>query len=67
MLWRSLTGLVLLAAPLLALASYNPMDPSANNSTHLPASNWLGCPGAYAADLLRQRLSAAHGSGWTTS
>ena len=60
MLWRSLAGLVLLAAPLLALAlaSYNPMDPSANNSTHLPASNWLGRPGAYAADLLRQGLGA---------
>ncbi|HHZ68137.1 MAG TPA: DNA translocase FtsK [Alphaproteobacteria bacterium] len=40
------------AAILIALASYNPHDPSFNSATSTTASNWLGEPGAYAADLL---------------
>ena len=52
-------GLVLfaLAAALgLALASYNPLDPSFNNATLEPASNAAGVVGAYIADILLQTL-----------
>ncbi len=50
------TGLVLL----LALASYNPADPSLN--TAAPAgsvTNWLGIPGSYTADFLIQGFGLA--------
>ena len=43
---------VFAAALLISLTSYNPNDPSFNNSTSAAASNWLGGPGAYVADLL---------------
>lgn len=60
MFWRTLAVVALGLALLLSLSliSYNPLDPSANTSTALPASNWLGRPGAYVADLLRQGLGA---------
>lgn len=37
---------------LLALASYKPSDPGLNTAAGGPAENWLGLPGAYAADTL---------------
>ena len=50
-------ALVLLAVGLaLALASYNPADPSFNNATSRVATNWLGGFGAGFADLLLQSL-----------
>ncbi len=46
---------VLAAAVLLvALATYNPADPSLNTATTGPTTNLLGQPGAIAADLLLQ-------------
>ena len=50
-----LVGLSLIisaGAILIALTSYNPRDPSFNSATSATTSNWLGEPGAYAADLL---------------
>ncbi len=46
----TLTGIFLLGA----LASYNVNDPSLNTASTLLPTNWLGWPGAYAADLLMQ-------------
>ncbi len=37
---------------LLALASYNPTDPSINTAAAGPVENWVGTPGAFASDLL---------------
>jgi len=37
---------------LLALASYRPTDPSLDTAAAGPVRNWIGTPGAYAADLL---------------
>ncbi|PCD01925.1 cell division protein FtsK [Sphingomonas spermidinifaciens] len=37
---------------LLALASFRPSDPGFNTAAGGPAENWLGLPGAYAADGL---------------
>ena len=37
---------------LVALASYRPTDPSLNTAAAGPVENWIGAPGAYAADLL---------------
>lgn len=37
---------------LLSLASYKPSDPGLNTAAGGPAENWLGMPGAYAADTL---------------
>jgi len=46
-------GLILLALLVgLALASYHTSDPSLNTAAAGPARNWLGTPGAWAADLL---------------
>jgi len=59
---RQLVGLVLLAAGLalaLALASFDPGDPSFNRATTDGALNLLGRPGAYAADLLLQTIGIA--------
>ncbi len=50
-----LGGIALIAAALLAvlaLVSYHPTDPSLNTSAAGPVQNWLGAPGAFAADLL---------------
>jgi S-DNA-T family DNA segregation ATPase FtsK/SpoIIIE len=37
---------------LLALVSYRPTDPSLDTAAAGPVKNWIGTPGAYAADLL---------------
>jgi S-DNA-T family DNA segregation ATPase FtsK/SpoIIIE len=42
-------GALLLAV---ALASYEPTDPSLNTAAAGPVTNWMGAPGAYASDLL---------------
>ncbi len=54
-------GLVVLAVALaVALLSYSPSDPSWNTATaDSGTSNWLGSPGAYAADALLQPLGVA--------
>lgn len=55
-------GLILFAfatALALALASYHPDDASINVATTATAQNWLGTPGAYAADMLLQALGLA--------
>ncbi|WP_284179189.1 DNA translocase FtsK [Rhabdaerophilum sp. SD176] len=52
-----LTGLVLLTIAILlglALASWSVADPSLSNATTVKARNWLGFPGAVAADLAMQ-------------
>jgi len=59
---RQLVGLLLLAAGLalaLALASFDPGDPSFNRATTDSALNLLGRPGAYASDLLLQTIGVA--------
>lgn len=43
-------------AGLAALLSYSVSDPSLNTATPRPAENWLGAPGAAAADLMLQGL-----------
>jgi S-DNA-T family DNA segregation ATPase FtsK/SpoIIIE len=56
-----LSGLVLFSAGLalfLALASFDPSDPSLNHATATQPANLLGWPGADIADLL------LHGFGW---
>ncbi|WP_157216092.1 DNA translocase FtsK [Flavisphingomonas formosensis] len=46
-------GLVILTVLIgLALASYHTSDPSLNTAAGGPARNWIGTPGAWAADLL---------------
>ena len=55
-------GLALLAlgvALAFALASYAPGDPSFNNAAAGPATNLMGQPGAFAADLLLQTFGLA--------
>ena len=57
-----LGGLVFAIAALLlalALASYNPHDPSLNTATSQPATNLAGVPGAMAADVLIQGFGVA--------
>jgi len=44
---------------LVALASYNPHDPSLNTATSRPATNLAGLPGAVSADVLLQGFGAA--------
>jgi len=44
---------------LVALASYNPHDPSLNTATSRPATNLAGLPGAMSADVLLQGFGAA--------
>jgi len=53
-------GFLLLAgAALLALASYDPADPSFSAASARAGQNWLGRPGAFGADLLLQGFGAA--------
>lgn len=57
-----LSGSALLIVALfvaIALASYNPADPSANVATDAPVSNWAGYPGALTADLTMQFFGLA--------
>ncbi len=57
-----LLGVLLFAlgpALIAASISYNPNDPSLNRATTTEATNLLGLPGAYAADLLLQSLGLA--------
>ncbi len=59
---RELFGVVLVFGALAILAtlvSYRPGDPSLNTATTGAARNFLGVPGAYAADLLLQTFGAA--------
>lgn len=46
-------------ALLVAIASFNPSDPTFNTATNKIAENWLGLPGAYTADLLLQTVGLA--------
>ncbi len=46
-------------AVLVALATYNPGDPSLNTATSRAATNLAGAPGAYLADALLQGFGAA--------
>ncbi len=46
-------------AVLVALATYNPRDPSLNTATSQAATNLAGPPGAYLADALLQGFGAA--------
>ena len=43
----------------LALASWNPADPSLNHATTVEPQNWLGTDGALAADLMLQAVGLA--------
>ena len=53
-------AVILLAVALaLALVSYDAADPSLNSATSRAALNWLGAPGAWIADLLRQGIGLA--------
>ncbi len=53
-------GLLALAGALAAaLASYNPADPSWSTATGAAPTNWLGLPGAHAADLILQTSGLA--------
>jgi S-DNA-T family DNA segregation ATPase FtsK/SpoIIIE len=59
---RELVGVILVFGALAILAtlvSYRPGDPSFNTATTGAARNFLGVPGAYAADLLLQTFGAA--------
>jgi len=47
------------ALALVALAGYDPTDPSWNNATGAQTSNWLGGMGAMAADMLLQAFGVA--------
>jgi DNA segregation ATPase FtsK/SpoIIIE, S-DNA-T family len=49
-----LIGLAMIAA--LALASWSVGDPSLSHATDAPVRNWMGWPGAVAADLMMQLL-----------
>ena len=48
--------LAVVAGAGLALLSWSVDDPSLDHATSLPAHNWLGHPGAIAADLMMQFL-----------
>jgi DNA segregation ATPase FtsK/SpoIIIE, S-DNA-T family len=50
LLGGAMGALALLLA--LALISYHPTDPSLNTAAAGPVRNWIGAPGAWAADLL---------------
>ncbi|MEQ8443570.1 MAG: DNA translocase FtsK 4TM domain-containing protein [Alphaproteobacteria bacterium] len=55
-------SLIALAVLILAaLVSYDPLDPSPNHSSARGATNMLGLPGAYAADVALQSLGLASG------
>jgi DNA segregation ATPase FtsK/SpoIIIE, S-DNA-T family len=49
-----LIGLAMMVA--LALASWSVADPSLSHATDAPVRNWMGWPGAVAADLMMQLL-----------
>jgi DNA segregation ATPase FtsK/SpoIIIE, S-DNA-T family len=51
--------LALFFALALALFSFNRLDPALNTNSGFPPENWLGYPGAFAADLLLQTLGLA--------
>ncbi len=53
--FMALLGLALL----IALATYDPQDPSLNTATANPARNFLGLPGAAVADILWQGFGLA--------
>ena len=42
-----------------AFATFSISDPSFNNSTGAPVSNWMGAPGSYVADLTLQLFGGA--------
>ena len=46
---------------LLALGTYNPLDPSLNTATSRVPTNLMGAPGAITADMLLQGFGAASG------
>ena len=49
--------LLLSIGVLFCLLTYSPLDPSANVATDVPrATNWMGLPGAFVADLVLQAL-----------
>jgi DNA segregation ATPase FtsK/SpoIIIE, S-DNA-T family len=50
----ALIGLAMMVA--LALASWSVADPSLSHATDAPVRNWMGWPGAVAADLMMQLL-----------
>jgi DNA segregation ATPase FtsK/SpoIIIE, S-DNA-T family len=50
----ALLGLIIIAG--LAVASWSPTDPSFNHATAMKPRNWLGYPGAFAADQMMQLL-----------
>src|ERR1700679_431459 len=55
-------GVVIVLATLavtVSLATYSSTDPSLNNATGKPVSNWLGPLGATAADMLLQTFGIA--------
>jgi S-DNA-T family DNA segregation ATPase FtsK/SpoIIIE len=55
-------GLIVGAAGIAAVAallSYDPADPSVNVANAGAAHNWLGAPGAWAADILMQSIALA--------
>ncbi|MGE0734597.1 MAG: DNA translocase FtsK [Alphaproteobacteria bacterium] len=59
---RQIWGLALVAAAAclsVAVLTHNAGDPSFNRAVAAPAANWLGRPGAYAADVLLQTMGAA--------
>ena len=54
-----LLGFAVLALALcyaISLVSFSPGDPSFNNATPVSATNWLGGPGAYVADISLQTI-----------
>ena len=59
--WRLVAAILFAAgvATILALASYNPLDPSLNHETGAAATNWLGSAGAIVADILMQTIGLA--------
>ncbi|HEV7352906.1 MAG TPA: DNA translocase FtsK [Brevundimonas sp.] len=57
--FRSALLALLAALALVALASWNPADPSLNAASGLAPSNWLGAHGATLADLFMQTLGLA--------
>jgi len=55
-------ALVVAAAALaIALLSFEPADPSFNRATSAAIDNWMGRPGAYAADLLLRTIGLGGG------
>lgn len=59
---RLMTGsliLICVAAAWASLMSWSLADPSLSHATSLPARNWLGAPGAIAADLMIQTFGIA--------